>query len=125
MNKRRKITVIGSGYVGMSLAVLFAQYNEVTIFDIDISRVKRINQKKSTVADDKIEEFLSNKKLFLSATNIQKDAYLDADFFIVATPTNYDEESNRFDTSSVDGHFVEVLVGLQHKAAELGLLYEV
>ena len=97
-----KITVVGSGYVGMSLAVLLAQHNDVTILDIDTSRVDKVNAKQSTVVDNEIESFLTEKKLCLMATIDKQAAYNDASFIIVATPTNYDPETNRFDTSSVD-----------------------
>ena len=97
-----KITVVGSGYVGMSLAVLLAQHNDVTILDIDTSRVDKVNAKQSTVVDNEIESFLTEKKLCLMATIDKQAAYKNASFIIVATPTNYDPETNRFDTSSVD-----------------------
>ena len=96
------ITVVGSGYVGMSLAVLLAQHNDVTILDIDTSRVDRVNAKQSTVVDNDIGSFLTEKELCLMATIDKQAAYKDASFIIVATPTNYDPETNRFDTSSVD-----------------------
>ena len=102
MTNKIKITVVGSGYVGMSLAVLLAQYNAVTILDIDPERVEKVNNKESTVADADIEEFLSEKALSLSATLNEEAAYNGSSFVIVATPTNYDPETNRFDTSSVD-----------------------
>ena len=98
----RKITVVGSGYVGMSLSVLLAQKNHVTVFDIDSARVATINEGKSAVADQDIEDFCSEKLLSLKATLDKEDAYKAADFIIIATPTNYDPKSNRFDTSSVD-----------------------
>ena len=97
-----KITVVGSGYVGMSLAVLLAQQNDVTILDIDASRVDKVNAKQSTVVDNEIESFLAEKELCLMATIDKQAAYKDASLIIVATPTNYDPETNRFDTSSVD-----------------------
>ena len=102
MTKKIKITVVGSGYVGMSLAVLLAQHNDVTILDIDPGRVEKVNNKESTVADADIEEFLSEKALSLSATLNEEAAYKGSSVVIVATPTNYDPETNRFDTSSVD-----------------------
>ena len=102
-NKRYKITVAGSGYVGMSLGVLLAQKHDVTVFDIDHHRVKKINEKKSTVADDDLIDFLKNKKLSIEATLDKEKAYHDSDFIIVATPTDYDSVTNHFDTSSVDG----------------------
>ena len=99
--EKRKITVVGSGYVGLSLAVLLAQDNEVMILDIDSSRVDKINTKQSTVADNEIEAFLTKKELEISATLDKQVAYQEADFVVVATPTNYD--INQFDTTSVDG----------------------
>ena len=101
MNKT-KITVVGSGYVGMSLAILLAQHNDVVVLDIDPSRVKKINNKRSTVADADIESFLANKELSLTATLKKQSAYKSSNFVVVATPTDYDPETNRFDTSSVD-----------------------
>ena len=102
MATKIKITVVGSGYVGMSLSVLLAQYNDVTVLDIDAERVDRINNKQSTVADTEIELFLAKKLLSLTATMDKQAAYEGASFIIVATPTNYDTDTNRFDTSSVD-----------------------
>ena len=102
MAEKIKITVVGSGYVGMALSVLLAQHNDVTVLDIDAERVDRINNKQSTVADKDIELFLAEKSLSLIATLDKQDAYEGARFIIVATPTNYDSNTNRFDTSSVD-----------------------
>ena len=102
MAERIKITVVGSGYVGMSLSVLLAQHNDVTVLDIDAERVGRINNKQSTVADTEIELFLAEKSLSLSATLDKQAAYEGASFIVVATPTNYDPDTNKFDTSSVD-----------------------
>jgi UDPglucose 6-dehydrogenase len=99
---KTKITVVGSGYVGMSLAVLLAQHNDVVVLDVDASRVDRVNNKQSTVADAEIEAFLAGKELSLSATLDMHAAYEGAGFVVVATPTNYDPDTNRFDTSSVD-----------------------
>ena len=103
MTNKTKITVVGSGYVGMSLAVLLAQHNDVVVLDVDASRVDRVNNKQSTVADAEIEAFLSEKELSLTATLDKQAAYAGASFVVVATPTNYDPDTNRFDTSSVDG----------------------
>ncbi len=86
----------------MSLSVLLAQHNDVTVLDIDATRVDKINNRQSTVADAEIEIFLAEKSLSLTATLDKHDAYKDASFIIVATPTDYDSETNRFDTSSVD-----------------------
>jgi len=102
LTEKTKITVVGSGYVGMSLSVLLAQHNDVTVLDIDAERVGKINNKQSTVADTEIELFLAEKFLSLFATLDKQAAYEGASFIIVATPTNYDSETNRFDTSSVD-----------------------
>ena len=102
MAKKTKITVVGSGYVGMSLSVLLAQHNDVTVLDIDATRVDRINSKQSTVADTEIELFLAEKSLSLTATLNKQAAYKGACFIVVATPTNYDANTNRFDTCAVD-----------------------
>lgn len=103
MIKKTKITVVGSGYVGMSLSVLLAQYNDVVVLDLDSVRVGKINNKQSTVADAEIESFLTEKSLSLTATLDKQVAYQDASFIVVATPTDYDSDTNHFDTSSVDG----------------------
>ena len=102
MTKKTKITVVGSGYVGMSLAVLLAQHNDVVVLDVDSSRVDRVNNKQSTVADTEIETFLADKELSLTATLDKQAAYKGANFVVVATPTDYDPSTNKFDTSSVD-----------------------
>ena len=99
---KTKITVVGSGYVGMSLAVLLAQHNDVIVLDVDSARVDKVNNKQSTVVDTEIESFLMNKELSLTATLDKQIAYEGAGFVVVATPTNYDPYTNRFDTSSVD-----------------------
>ena len=97
-----KITIVGTGYVGMSLSVLLAQKNEVIALDIDKVRVDKINNKISTVKDSYIENFLDTKELSIVATTDPKMAYKNADYIIIATPTNYDESTSKFDTSSVD-----------------------
>jgi len=102
MTSTTKITIVGSGYVGMSLAVLLAQQNEVTVLDIDQSRVEKINNYQSTISDHEIETFIAEKSLSLTATTDKYKAYNQADFIVVATPTDYDESNNQFDTSSVD-----------------------
>ena len=102
MTDKTKITVVGSGYVGMSLAVLLAQHNDVVVLDVDSSRVEKVNNKQSTVADAEIEAFLAEKELSLTATLDKQAAYKGASFVVVATPTNYVPDTNRFDTSSVD-----------------------
>ena len=100
--KKTKITVVGLGYVGMSLSVLLAQHNDVTALDIDKTRVDKINNKQSTIADTEIELFLAEKSLSLTATLDKQSAYEGASFIVVATPTNYDSDTNCFDTNSVD-----------------------
>ena len=111
-----KITVVGTGYVGMSMAVLLAQHNEVTALDIDSARVALINQGKSTVADAEIEHYLVEKELSLSATLDKKEAYEEAEFIIIATPTDYDPETNYFDTSSVET-VIDEAIALNETAA--------
>lgn len=100
MNK--KIAVAGTGYVGLSLAVLLAQHNEVVAVDIVPEKVELINNKKSPIQDDYIEKYLAEKELNLRATTDAKSAYEGADFVIIATPTNYDSTKNFFDTSAVE-----------------------
>ena len=97
-----KIAVAGTGYVGMSLSILLAQNNQVTAVDILPEKVKLINEKKSPIQDDLIEKYLKEKKLDLTATLDAQEAYRDADFVIIAAPTNYDSEKNYFDTSAVE-----------------------
>ena len=99
---RQKITVVGSGYVGMSLSVLLAQQNEVIVFDVDETRVKSINQSRSTISDEDIENYLSQKDLSLVATTKVEKAYSEADYVVIASSTDYDSEKNYFDTSSVE-----------------------
>ena len=107
MSEKVKVTVVGSGYVGMSLAVLLAQHNDVTVLDIDPERVDKVNRRESTVADPDIEAFLKERELSLTATLDKQAAYAGANFVVVATPTNYDPDTNRFDTSAVDAVVAE------------------
>ena len=97
-----KIAVAGTGYVGLSNAVLLAQHNEVWAVDIVPERVEMICNKKSPIVDKEIEEYLLEKKLNLQATIDASKAYAQADFVVIATPTNYDSKKNYFDTSSVE-----------------------
>ena len=97
-----KISVAGTGYVGMSIATLLAQHNEVTAVDVVPERVDMVNNKKSPIQDDYIEDYLSSKQLNLKATLDQEAGYRDADFVIIAAPTNYDVKKNFFDTSHVE-----------------------
>ncbi len=101
MKNKFKISIAGSGYVGMSLGVLLAQNNKVSIYDINENRVNRVNNKQSTVLDSEIEKFLQTKKIDLSATVNLQESLIDSDFLIIATPTDYDSVNNSFDTSSV------------------------
>ena len=98
----RKIAVAGTGYVGLSLAVLLAQHNQVTAVDIIPEKVDLINQRRSPIRDDCIEEYLSNRELNLTATLDGVAAYRDAEFVIIAAPTNYDSKTNFFDCSAVE-----------------------
>ena len=102
MEKQIKIAVAGMGYVGLSNAVLLARKNTVCMLDVLPEKVKLINSGQSPVADQELESCLSGKKLMLSATTDARTAYQDADFVIIATPTDYDMEQNYFDTSSVE-----------------------
>ena len=97
-----KIAVAGTGYVGLSNAILLAQNNEVYAVDIIPEKVEMINQRKSPIVDKEIEEYLSEKKLDLTATLDAEKAYKDAEFVVVAAPTNYDSKKNFFDTSAVE-----------------------
>ncbi|MFR9258170.1 MAG: nucleotide sugar dehydrogenase [Christensenellales bacterium] len=97
-----KIAVAGTGYVGLSLAVLLAQHHQVTAVDIIPEKVELINNKKSPIQDDYIEKYLAEKELDLTATLDAKEAYSDADFVVIAAPTNYDSKKNFFDTSAVE-----------------------
>ena len=104
-----KIAVAGTGYVGLSMAVLLAQNNEVTAVDIIPEKVDMINAKKSPIADKEIEEYLATKTLDLTATTDGASAYRDADLVIISTPTNYDPSKNFFDTSSVEAVIEQVI----------------
>lgn len=97
-----KITVAGTGYVGLSIAVLLAQHHAVTALDIVPEKVALINQRKSPIVDAEIEDYLANKPLQLTATTDQQAAYTGADVIVISTPTNYDPKQNYFDTSSVE-----------------------
>jgi UDPglucose 6-dehydrogenase len=97
-----RISVAGTGYVGLSMAVLLAQHNQVTALDIVQKKVDLINQRKSPIVDAEIEDFLTNKKLNLHATTNEAKAYSDAEFVIIATPTDYDPNKNYFNTNTVE-----------------------
>ena len=97
-----KITVAGTGYVGLSISILLAQHNDVIACDIMQNKVDLINNKKSPIVDKEISEYLANKPLNLTATCDANVAYNNPDFVVIATPTNYDSEKNFFDTSSIE-----------------------
>ena len=103
------ITVVGTGYVGLSNAVLFARQHRVTSLDINVDRIGSINNRKSPIADEYIEKALEENQLNLVATVNAKDAYEKADYIIVATPTNYDSDTNYFDTSSIESVISQIL----------------
>jgi UDPglucose 6-dehydrogenase len=105
-----KIAVVGTGYVGLSLAVLLAQYHEVITLDIIPEKINLLNNKISPIKDKKIEDFLTNKLLNLDATLDKNKAYKNADFVIIATPTNYDSSINSFNTKSVETVISDVLL---------------
>lgn len=104
-----KIAVAGTGYVGLSIATLLAQHNEVVALDIIQEKVDMINNHISPIKDKEIEDFLANKELNLRATLDYKDAFKDAEFIVISTPTNYDDERNFFDTSSVEDIIQKVI----------------
>lgn len=109
VNKQYKIAVAGTGYVGLSIATLLSQHHEVVAIDIVPEKVDLINNKKSPIQDDYIEEYLASHKLNLKATLDAEMAYKDADFVVIATPTNYDSQRNFFDTSAVEAVIEQVL----------------
>ena len=104
-----KIAIAGTGYVGLSMATLLSQKNEVVALDIIKEKVDMINNRKSPIKDKEIEEFFKNKKLNLRATLDYKDAFKDAEYIIISTPTNYDDVENYFDTSSVEDIIKKVI----------------
>lgn len=101
-NMKKKIAVAGTGYVGLSIATLLAQHNHVTAVDIVPEKVELINNKKSPIQDEYIEKYLAEKELDLTATLDGEAAYRDAEFVVIAAPTNYDSKKNYFDTSAVE-----------------------
>jgi UDPglucose 6-dehydrogenase len=109
MEKSMKITIAGTGYVGLSNAVLLAQHNDVIAIDINHERVDLINNKIATVADEQIQDYLNNKSLNLRATQDKQLAYQYANYVVIATPTDYDPETNYFNTSTVESVIKDVM----------------
>lgn len=110
-----KIAVAGTGYVGLANSILLAQNNEVYAVDIIEEKVNMINNKKSPIVDAEIEDYLANKELNLTATTDSEEAYKDAEFIVIATPTNYDEKKDYFDTSSIES-VLQIISKINHDA---------
>ena len=110
-----KIAIAGTGYVGLSNAILLAQHNEVTAVDIIKEKVSLINNKKSPIVDKEIETYLKEKELHLTATTDAEKAYSDADYIVISTPTNYDTDKNYFDTSSKEA-VLDIIAKVNKKA---------
>ncbi len=110
-----KIAVAGTGYVGLSIATLLSQHHEVTAVDIIPEKVDMINNRRSPIVDREIEDFLANKKLNLRATLDGEKAYSEAEYVVIATPTNYDSKKNFFDTSAVEA-VIELVMKCNPKA---------
>jgi UDPglucose 6-dehydrogenase len=108
-NASVKITIVGTGYVGISNAVLLAQHNHVVALDIDSRKVEQINARQSPIADPEIEDYLANRELDLTATTDKQSAYAGADFVVVATPTDYDPDTNYFNTGTVEAVVADAL----------------
>ena len=115
MDKNIKIVVAGTGYVGLSIATLLSQHHQVTAVDVIPEKVDLINQRKSPIQDDYIEKYLAEKDLNLTATLDGAKAYSDADFVVIAAPTNYDSVKNYFDTSHVE-EVIELVMSVNPKA---------
>lgn len=105
----KMITVVGLGYVGLSNAILLAQHNTVFAIDNNVERIKLVNDKKSPIHDREIIDYLKTKKLNLQATNDWEEAYRSSEIIIIATPTDYDEDKNYFNTSSVESVIKDIL----------------
>lgn len=107
--KKYNVAVAGTGYVGLSITVLLAQHNHVTAVDIVPEKVELINKRKSPIQDEYIEKYLTEKELDLTSTTDGDTAYKEADFIVIAVPTNYDSKKNFFDCSAVEAVIVQVL----------------
>lgn len=112
---KMKIAIAGTGYVGLSIATLLAQHHEVVAIDINEEKVNMINQRKSPIQDNEIEDFFNSKELDLVATLDAKEAYKDAEFVVIATPTNYDSKRDFFDTSAVE-NVIELVLEINPNA---------
>ena len=110
-----KIAVAGTGYVGLSIATLLSQHHHVTAVDIVPEKVELINNRKSPIQDEYIEKYLAEKKLDLTATLDAEEAYKDADFVVIAAPTNYDSKTQHFDTSAVEA-VIKIVLGCNPSA---------
>ena len=110
-----KIAVAGLGYVGLSLSVLLAQKNDVTAVDVVEEKVKLVNDRKSPLKDKEIEEYLGTKNLHLTATTKAEEAYKDAEYIVIAVPTNYDSETDYFDTHLIE-QVLDIIVKTNSKA---------
>ena len=124
--QKKKIAVAGTGYVGLSIAVLLAQHHTVTAVDVVPEKVERINARQSPIHDDYIEQYLREHTLDLHATLDAQAAYTDADYVVVAAPTNYDSKKNYFDTSAVESvveeHNVRDLTPVLRNAGATGII---
>ena len=110
MADKKKITIVGAGYVGMSLSLLLAQKNQIYVHDIDKEKVQTINSGKPTILDKHMDDFLQDENLSIKATTNKEEAYKDAEFIIIATPTDFDEKTHTFDTSLVESVIEDILV---------------
>ena len=110
MADKKKITIVGAGYVGMSVSLLLAQKNQIYVHDIDKEKVQTINSGKPTILDKNMDDFLQDENLSIKATTNKEEAYKDAEFIIIATPTDFDEKTHTFDTSLVESVIEDILV---------------